>query len=231
MAEGVLRQSKKGGDASSTGTHRGFDRIEHQISLKRRGKRMKKACVFFMMFAAFGFMFSNAAVAAESQPKVYKLGFLSGLSGPLAQAAETQRKAVVLFVDQINAQGGLKMPWGKVPVELIVKDDEMKLDVGVRRFRELVEAGCLAVTGTIYNPMSGALNEECKITGTVYMPGCVLPWTLSRKAIRPLPPILSRSRPGALAISWEMPLSKDWGKRRFSGKGDLIPGVPSCLRA
>jgi branched-chain amino acid transport system substrate-binding protein len=65
------------------------------------------------------------------------------------------------------------MPWGKVKVEMLVKDDEMKLDVGVRRFRELVEAGCHAVTGSIYNPMSAALNEECKVTGTVYMPGCV----------------------------------------------------------
>jgi ABC-type branched-subunit amino acid transport system substrate-binding protein len=45
--------------------------------------------------------------------------------------------------------------------------------VGVRRFRELVEAGCLAVTGSVYNPMAGALNEECKLTGTIYMPGCV----------------------------------------------------------
>jgi ABC-type branched-subunit amino acid transport system substrate-binding protein len=141
--------------------------------LKRRGKRMKKACLFFTVFAAFCFMFGNAALAAESQPKVYKLGFLSGLSGSLAQASETQRKAVELLVEQVNAKGGLNMPWGKMKVEMLTKDDEMKLDVGVRRFRELVEAGCMAVTGTVYNPMAGALNEECKITGTIYMPGCV----------------------------------------------------------
>ena len=109
----------------------------------------------------------------SAQPKVFKLGFISSLSGPLAQSAETQKQAVELFVEQINAKGGLNMPWGKVNVEMLVKDDEMKLDVGVRRFRELVEAGCHAVTGSIYNPMSAALNEECKVTGTVYMPGCV----------------------------------------------------------
>jgi branched-chain amino acid transport system substrate-binding protein len=129
--------------------------------LKRRGKRMKKACLFFMMFAAFCVMFGNAALAAESQPKVYKLGFLSGLSGSLAQASETQRKAVELLVEQVNAKGGLNMPWGKMKVELLTKDDEMKLDVGVRRFRELVEAGCLAVTGNL-QPMSGALNGSAR---------------------------------------------------------------------
>jgi len=139
----------------------------------KRGITMKKLCTFLMIFAVL-FMFSaNLAVAKEKQPKVYKLGFITGLSGPLAHAAETQRKCVKLLVQQINDKGGLDMPWGKVPVEMLVKDDEMKLDVGVRRFRELVEAGCHGITGSIYNPMSAALNEECKITGMPYIPGCV----------------------------------------------------------
>jgi branched-chain amino acid transport system substrate-binding protein len=132
-----------------------------------------KRLASLLVVVAFCMLSANAALAAEAQPKVFKLGFISSLSGPLAAAAQTQKDAVALFVEQVNAAGGLKMPWGKIKVEMLVKDDEMKLDVGVRRFRELVEAGCLAVTGSIYNPMSAALNEECKITGTMYMPGCV----------------------------------------------------------
>jgi len=46
---------------------------------------------------------------------------------------------VELLVEQVNAKGGLNMPWGKMKVEMLTKDDEMKLDVGVRRFRELVK--------------------------------------------------------------------------------------------
>lgn len=134
---------------------------------------MKKLCTVLMIFVVF-FMFSaNLALAKEKQPKVFKLGFISGLSGAMAHAAQTQRDCVALLVEQINKKGGLNMPWGKIPVELLVKDDELKLDVGVRRFRELVEAGCQGITGSIYNPMAAALNEECKITGTPYMPGCV----------------------------------------------------------
>lgn len=126
-----------------------------------------------MVFAVFLMVCPNLSLAKEEQPKVFKLGFISGLSGPLAHAAETQRKAILLLVDQINKKGGLNMPWGKVPIEVLIKDDEMKLDVGVRRFRELVEAGVHGVTGTIYNPMAGALNEETKLTGTPYIPACV----------------------------------------------------------
>ena len=134
---------------------------------------MKRLFIFVMIFMAFVMFTTNTALAKEKQPKVFKLGFITGLSGALAHAAETQRKAVVLLVEQVNAKGGLNMPWGKIKIELLVKDDEMKLDVGVRRFRELVEAGVHGVSGSIYNPMSAALNEECKITGMPYIPGCV----------------------------------------------------------
>ena len=115
----------------------------------------------------------HGALAADKEPKVFKLSFITGLSGPLAQAAQTQKLAVELLVEQVNAKGGLNMPWGKVPVKLSIADDEMKLDVGVRRFREAVEGGAHGVSGSIYNPMSAALNEETKITGTPYIPGCV----------------------------------------------------------
>jgi branched-chain amino acid transport system substrate-binding protein len=134
---------------------------------------MKRLFIFVMIFAALVMFTSNTALAKEKQPKVFKLGFISGLSGAMAKVAETQKDCVALLVEQINKKGGLNMPWGKVPVELLVKDDELKLDVGVRRFRELVEAGCHGITGSIYNPMAAALNEECKIKGIPYMPGCV----------------------------------------------------------
>jgi ABC-type branched-subunit amino acid transport system substrate-binding protein len=134
---------------------------------------MKKACLFLMVVVVLVMLTKDMALAGENQPKVFKLGLITGLSGPLANSAETQKKAIVLLVDQINKKGGLNMSWGKVKIELLVKDDEMKLDVGVRRFRELVEAGVHGVTGTIYNPMAGALNEEAKLTGTPYVPGCV----------------------------------------------------------
>jgi len=133
-------------------------------------KRIITILAIVALIFAFG---ANMALAAEKKPKEYNLHFITGLSGPLAQAAQTQKLAVELLVEQYNAKGGLNMPWGKVPIKLFVADDEMKLDVGVRRFREAVEAGANGVSGSIYNPMSAALNEETKITGTPYIPGCV----------------------------------------------------------
>jgi len=134
---------------------------------------MKRIIIILAIFALIFAFGVNMALSAEKKPKEYNLHFITGLSGPLAQTAETQRKAVILLVEQYNAKGGLDMPWGKVPIKLSIADDEMKLDVGVRRFREAVESGAHGVSGSIYNPMSAALNEETKITGTPYIPGCV----------------------------------------------------------
>jgi branched-chain amino acid transport system substrate-binding protein len=180
---------------------------------------MKRFFTFLAVFVVLLTFTSSLALAKEDQPKVFKFGFLSSLSGSLAAAAETQKKAVELFVEQVNAAGGLKMPWGKIPVELLVKDDEMKLDVGVRRFRELVEAGCLAVTGSIYNPISAALNEECKVTGTMYMPGCVPALDAFKKG-NPAPATFSVAfTPWSIGYLLGDALIKGLGKKTFFWEG------------
>jgi branched-chain amino acid transport system substrate-binding protein len=115
----------------------------------------------------------NPALSSAQNPKVFKLGFITSLSGTFAAVAETQKKGTLLLVDQINAKGGLNMPWGKVKIEVITKDDEAKLDVGVRRFRELIAEGANGITGTAWNPMAAAFNEECKITPVPFFPACV----------------------------------------------------------
>lgn len=90
-------------------------------------KRIMMFVTVLVLCLAFSFNLSFA----EDQPKVFKYGFMTSLSGTFAAVAETQRQGALLVVEQINARGGLDMPWGKVKIETIVKDDEAKLDVGV----------------------------------------------------------------------------------------------------
>ncbi len=179
-------------------------------------KKMFSLLVVFAVLLAFG---TQMVAAKEDQPKVFKLGFITGLSGSMAHAAETQRKCVELLVEQINAKGGLDMPWGKVPIELMVKDDELKLDVGVRRYRELVEAGAHAISGSIYNPMAAALNEESKLTGIPYMPACVPAIDSFRKG-NPAPATFSVAFT-PWSIGWLMgdALIRGMGKKTFFWQG------------
>ena len=98
---------------------------------------------------------------------------MTSFSGTFAPVAETQRMGVMLAVDEVNKKGGLNMPWGKVKVTVLQKDDEAKLDVGARRYRELRDAGINAIVGTVWNPMAGLLNEESKADPIPYIASCV----------------------------------------------------------
>ena len=132
---------------------------------------MKKILAIAILAALILSVLPRSSVAKD--PDKFKLGFMTSFSGVFAAVAETQKQGVLLKIDQINRQGGLNMPWGKVPIEVLIKDDEAKLDVGVRRFRELVGSGIHAIVGTTYNPMAAALNEECKLTSIPFLPSCV----------------------------------------------------------
>jgi ABC-type branched-subunit amino acid transport system substrate-binding protein len=136
---------------------------------------MKNGLKWYVVILAVLLVFGNViAVSANgaqeaSNPTEYKMGFMSSLSGMFAAVSETQKKGMILAVEEFNKKGGLEMPWGKVPITYEVKDDEAKLDVGVRRFRELQEGGMNGFTGTAWNPISAAINEECKINPVPYL--------------------------------------------------------------
>jgi branched-chain amino acid transport system substrate-binding protein len=121
-----------------------------------------------MLFAGMTAVYAGGE-QEEANPQEFKLGFLTSLSGTFAAVGETQKMGAMLAAEEVNARGGLDMPWGKVKVTVSAKDDEAKLDVGVRRYRELREEGIHALTGTVWNPMSAAINEETKMDPLPYL--------------------------------------------------------------
>lgn len=138
-----------------------------------RNMKLVVALIVLLALIMPAAVFAQGQQAVVEEPEVFKYGFLSSLSGTFAGVAETQRKAFILAVEQKNAEGGLDMPWGNVPIETMIADDEAKLDVGVRRLREMLDQGISALTGGIWNPMSAALNEESKVNPVIYIPGYV----------------------------------------------------------
>ena len=60
-----------------------------------------------------------------------------GLTGPASPIGPVQMKGAELAIKEINAAGGVKLGGKQIPVEAVVRDDETKGDVAVRRFKEL----------------------------------------------------------------------------------------------
>ncbi|RPJ48244.1 MAG: ABC transporter substrate-binding protein [Betaproteobacteria bacterium] len=115
---------------------------------------------------------SGSAIAAD--PTKIKVGVLLPLTGTFAAVAETQKQGAQLAVDVINKRGGLNMPWGKVAVEAVVGDDEAKQDVGVRRYRYMVDEGVKGLGGQTFAPLAYAINAMVSKNPLPYFPVCVM---------------------------------------------------------
>jgi ABC-type branched-subunit amino acid transport system substrate-binding protein len=134
--------------------------------------QMKKSLILFSVFVFCGLLVSGDALAAE--PTKIKVGILLPLTGTFGAVAETQRDGALLAIDVVNKRGGLNMPWGKVQVEGTVADDEAKQDVGVRRYRYMVEEGVKGVGGQTWAPLAYAINAMVLKDPMPYFPVCVM---------------------------------------------------------
>ena len=133
---------------------------------------MKKLWALLSIFVFCGVFGYGTTMAAA--PSKIKVGILLPLTGTFAAVAETQRDGALLAVDVINKKGGLNMPWGKVKVEGVVYDDEAKLDVGVRRYRYMVDEGVKGVGGQTWAPLAFAINALVQKDPMPYFPVCVM---------------------------------------------------------
>lgn len=84
-----------------------------------------------------------ACLAAAQAPNSVKIGLIGPFSGPSSDFGNPMLHGVQLAVEEINAVGGYL---GR-PLELVVKDDQGKPDVGLKGSQELVSAGVVATIG------------------------------------------------------------------------------------
>ena len=69
-----------------------------------------------------GALCAGSAVAAAAEP--IKLALIEGLSGPFANAGEAVHRNLAMAVDRVNQRGGVKLPGGARPLELLRFDSK-----------------------------------------------------------------------------------------------------------
>jgi branched-chain amino acid transport system substrate-binding protein len=121
--------------------------------------------------------------AWSAGPDKLKVGLMFGLTGPASPIGPVQLNGANLAVKEINAAGGVEFSGKKIPVEVVVKDDETKPDVALRRFRELkFEDKVHAMVGSTFASIAAALNREMKTRPMPYVAACVSPMSMFTKA-------------------------------------------------
>jgi branched-chain amino acid transport system substrate-binding protein len=93
-----------------------------------------------------------AAPDGSAQGNSYKIGFVGGLTGRSSDLGIQGRNGVILAIEEINAQGGIK---GR-PLQLITKDDKQDPQTAVKVDGELIDAGVVAIIGHMTSTMSEA---------------------------------------------------------------------------
>jgi branched-chain amino acid transport system substrate-binding protein len=116
-------------------------------------------------------LFVLAAVCPSWAQDVLKVGAMFSQTGAGSAVGKIQVEAVKLAAKEANEKGGVSLGGKKMKVEVVLRDDETKPDVAVRRLREYQNDGInLLVAGTFAH-VSQALNEQVKDGKTYVMVG------------------------------------------------------------
>jgi branched-chain amino acid transport system substrate-binding protein len=116
-----------------------------------RWRLLSVVCVVVLAVVGWGVAFSE---------DVIKVGVMFSLTGVGAPTGKVQTEGALLAIDEVNEAGGIKIGDKVYKVEAVVRDDETKPDVAVRRVREFIEEGIrLMVLGTFAH-VTTAVNEQ-----------------------------------------------------------------------
>jgi branched-chain amino acid transport system substrate-binding protein len=116
-------------------------------------------------------LFVLASVCPTWAQDTLKVGAMFSQTGAGSAVGKIQVEAVKLAAKEANEKGGVTLGGKKMKVEVVLRDDETKPDVAVRRLREYQNDGInLLVAGTFAH-VSQALNEQVKDGKTYVMVG------------------------------------------------------------
>jgi branched-chain amino acid transport system substrate-binding protein len=94
-----------------------------------------------------------------------RIGVMLPFTGPYAAEARACYQGILLAVEEINRKGGVLGH----PIELLVRDDELKPEVGLRYARELVEVYKVKILmGHIHAGMALATGQYAKEAGVMF---------------------------------------------------------------
>ncbi len=103
---------------------------------------------------------STGASAGNSASEV-KVGLSAPLTGDISQIGQSSKNAAELAVEEVTSAGGLKVGDKKLPVKLIVGDDENKPESAANVFQKLINQD--KVQGIIGPPTSKCANAGAPI--------------------------------------------------------------------
>ncbi len=160
-----------------------------------------RGAVFFICLMLGIFCLVTITPGLAQTPDKIKIGLMFGLTGPASPIGPVQMKGAEMAIKEINAAGGVKLGGKQIPVEAVVRDDETKGDVAVRRFKELRnEEKVVGLVGSTFAGIANALNNQVANEPLPYITTCVAPMEMFAK--KDLAPTTFGAHGSAYAIGY-----------------------------
>ncbi len=116
--------------------------------------------VMGVLFMAF--IFSSHGVT-QGATKTLKVGMIMPLSGPISFVGVGLTRAVRLYFDKVNEEGGLKLGGDTYKIDLIAEDDKTDPTVASTATKKLIyKDGAKFVFGAITPPVAAAIYQVCE---------------------------------------------------------------------
>ena len=89
-------------------------------------------------------LLSSVALAAQAQStpaarEPIRLAFIEGLSGPFANAGESVHRNLLWAVERVNQRGGIPLPGGARPLELVRYDSKGQAEEALTLLRAALD--------------------------------------------------------------------------------------------
>jgi branched-chain amino acid transport system substrate-binding protein len=142
----------------------------YQLRNEEEGK-MRKGYVWLVVGLILGLVFSPCAWA---KMKSIKIGINAPITGDIPKVGEGSKFAAQMFLEDINAAGGLEVGGKKWPVEIIVEDNEAKAESAVKANTKLItEDEVLVIVG----PQSSKQAVPAGDVANNYETPMISPWS------------------------------------------------------
>lgn len=100
------------------------------------------------MILALVMVLGLVACGGKADSNVLKIGLCQPMTGSMAMSGNYSQKGVQLAIDQINADGGLKVGDKTYTLELVIEDNEGKTDITINAVNKLISEGVVGIVGT-----------------------------------------------------------------------------------
>ena len=91
--------------------------------------------------ALFAAVLTCTAAGAQPAPEPIRIGMIEGLSGPMGNAGEAVFRNLVWATERVNARGGVKLPGGNRPLEIVRFDSKGQTEEALSSLRSAIDRG------------------------------------------------------------------------------------------